>query len=174
MRLTSDRLLLREFRLEDEAAVHRYAADPEVVRYTDWGPNAPEVTAARIAEYVSAGVQDETDLSWAITRREDDQVIGSAALWVESRQHLRAEFGYVLAREFWGQGYATETARLLRAYAFGHLGMHRLAATCHPDNAASIRVLEKAGLVREGRLRDHLRVREGWRDSLVFAAINDD
>lgn len=173
MRLTSDRLILREFALRDEADVHRYASDPEVVRYVDWGPNTPDETAARVKTNVEAQHQDESDLSWAITRHDDDRVIGSAAVWVESSEHSRAQFGYVLARHVWGEGYATEVARALRRYAFGHLRMHRLVATCHPDNAASIRVLEKTGLTCEGRLRDHLRVRGAWRDSMVFAAIND-
>lgn len=173
MRLTSDRLILREFARGDEVHVHRYASDAEVVRFTDWGPNSADDTAARIKAYVASQHEDESDMSWAITRRDDDRVIGSAAVWVESKAHARAEFGYVLARHVWGQGYATEVAVLLREYAFGHLRMHRLVATCHPDNAPSIRVLEKAGLTCEGRLRDHLRVRGAWRDSLVYAAINE-
>jgi len=63
-------------------------------------------------------------------------------------------------------------ANRLVSYAFTALGMRRVEATCHPDNAASVRVLEKAGLVMQERLRDHLRVRGEWRDSLLFAVAS--
>ncbi len=57
---------------------------------------------------------------------------------------------------------------------FGPLGLHRIWATVHPDNSAGIRVLEKAGLRYEGRLRDHYRVPGGWRDSLLYAVLATD
>ncbi len=171
MRLSSERLVLREFRVADERDVHVYASDPEVVRFTDWGPSSPAETHERVVEKAGRGVEVDGVYSWAVTIRGEDRVVGSAELRIESRDHRRAEFGYVLAREVWGRGLATETAVLLREIAFGALGMHRLYATCHPDNAASVRVLEKAGLQLEGRLRDHMWVRGAWRDSLLYAAV---
>jgi RimJ/RimL family protein N-acetyltransferase len=65
-------------------------------------------------------------------------------------------------------------ARLRVELGFGRLGLERLAATCDPDNAASIRVLEKAGLCREGLLRGLYRVRGRRRDRLVFGCLRDD
>lgn len=76
----------------------------------------------------------------------------------------------MLAPGCWGRGYAIEIAQALVKFAQA-LGLHRVEATCHPDNAASARVLTKAGLTLEGRLRDHLLVRGAWRDSLLFAVI---
>ncbi len=76
----------------------------------------------------------------------------------------------MLDPEYWGRGYATEVAQALVEFAQAS-GMHRVEATCHPDNAASVRVLAKAGLTLEGRLRDHLLVRGAWRDSLLFSVI---
>ena len=76
----------------------------------------------------------------------------------------------MLAPECWGQGYATEVAPAVVGFA-RTLGMHRVEATCHPSNVRSVRVLEKAGLRLEGRLRDHLHVRGAWRDSLLFAVV---
>jgi RimJ/RimL family protein N-acetyltransferase len=173
MRLSSERLVLREFLATDAPDVHVYASDPEVVRYTDWGPttNLAE-TQERVVAKAVRGVEADDVYSWAVTVRGEDRVIGSAEVRIESRDHQRAEFGYVFAREVWGRGLATETALLLRDTAFGPFGLHRLYATCHPDNAASVRVLKKAGLQLEGRLRDHLWVRGAWRDSLLFAAIS--
>jgi RimJ/RimL family protein N-acetyltransferase len=63
---------------------------------------------------------------------------------------------------------------LAAVHGLGCLRLRRIAATCHPDNRASARVLEKIGMRREGRLRSHLFVRGAWRDSLLYAAVNDD
>jgi len=69
---------------------------------------------------------------------------------------------------------ATEAAELLLRFGVDHLQLRRISATCHPDNHASVRVLEKAGLEYEGRMRSHLFVRGAWRDSLLYAAVNGD
>ncbi|MHB1738262.1 MAG: GNAT family N-acetyltransferase [Actinomycetes bacterium] len=171
MRPSSERLVLREFRVADVPDVHVYASDPEVSRFTDWGPSSPAETHERVVARADRGVEGDDVYSWAVTLRGEDRVIGSAEVRIDSLEHQRAEFGYVFAREVWGRGLATETTLLLRETAFGLLGIHRLYATCHPDNAASVRVLEKAGLQLEGRLHDHIWVRGAWRDSLLYATV---
>jgi ribosomal-protein-alanine N-acetyltransferase len=160
--LTGPRVVLRPFSLADEEAVHAFASDPEVTRWTDWGPNDRAATRAFLK-------QTTDDVLVAITV--DGAVVGSGGISVDSAEHARASFGYALAREAWGCGYATEAAALLRDHAFDALGVHRLEATCRPDNTASARVLEKTGLVLEGRLRDHVRIRGTWCDSLLYAAV---
>lgn len=83
----------------------------------------------------------------------DGRVIGSTGLNVETL--YRAVTGYMLARETWGHGYATEVTKAMTDVAES-LGIVRLAALCHPDNRASVRVLEKVGFILEGVLHRHL------------------
>ena len=80
--------------------------------------------------------------------------------------------GYSLNRKFWGQGYATEAAEALVKFGFGQLNLHRIFATCDPFNVASARVLEKAGMQREGHFRQHKWVKGKWRDSLLYAILD--
>jgi ribosomal-protein-alanine N-acetyltransferase len=101
----------------------------------------------------------------------DGAVVGAAHLHQVSEAHRRAEIGYVLRRSAWGRGYATEATRLLLRLGFGPLGLHKIAATCDPENLASARVLTKVGMIQEGHLRDHLLIRGTWRDRLLFAAV---
>ncbi|MFI5956449.1 GNAT family N-acetyltransferase [Cryptosporangium sp. NPDC051539] len=164
--LAGPRLLLRPFRLTDESAVHRYAADPEVTRYTDWGPNTIADTAAFIESVVDPPPSVHP---FAVVVRDRGDLIGAAELRVLSDH---GEIGYTLARRWWGQGYATEAATLLIGHAFGPLGLHRLEATCDPENLASARVLAKVGFRSVERLPDHLLVRGRWRDSLLFVREN--
>lgn len=169
----ADRVLLRDFLESDEEAVHAYAGDPLVTTYTHWGPNTSQDTHDFITEAVAQARQDPRyAYTLAITLADSGKVIGSAAVWVTDSTHQRGELGYVLERHSWSQGYATETTRLLLRIGFDTLGLHRIVATCHPENAASVRVLTKAGMQFEGTLTHHMLVRGTWRDSLLFAAVN--
>src|SRR5256885_11645105 len=103
------------------------------------------------------------DFGFAITLRDSGRLIGSAGIGIWSREHGRAELGYVINRAYWSRGFATEVTRRLVRYGFDEMDLHRIEATCHPDNRASVRVLEKAGFRFEGRLREHLRMRGQWR-----------
>lgn len=163
------RLALARFRESDLEAVHRFASDPEVCRFTGWGPNTIEETRAFVAEAVKRH-SGRYDL--AVLR--DGEVIGSASVWTTSPEHRVGELGYTIRRDCWGHGCATEVARLLVDLGFDTLGLERLAATCDPDNAASVRVLEKAGLRREGLLRGLYLVRGQRRDRLVFGFLRTD
>jgi len=171
MELRTERLVLREFRFDDEVAVHRYGSDEEVTRLLTWGPNSPADTTAYLKKVGrEAAREPRTSFTLAVATL-DDELIGVANLTITDAGST-GELGYVLATESWGRGYATEVARRLIVFGFSELGLRRITATCHPDNFASARVLEKAGLHFEGTLRDHLRVRVGWR--LFAIAVGDE
>jgi RimJ/RimL family protein N-acetyltransferase len=134
----------------------------------DWGPNTIEDTRFYVDRMVAP---PETQHPFAIELRADRSVIGAAELQIASVQHHRADMGYVLGRPAWGQGYATEAAVAILRYGFDHVRLHKISATCDPDNVASARILEKIGMRREGLLRDHLLIRGEWRDRLLWAAV---
>lgn len=172
--IVTDRLLLRAFRHDDWPDVHAYGSDPEVVRFMDWGPNRIEQSRHHVNRSVAmAGVSPRLTFPYAVERLADGRVIGSAELSMTSLDHRRAEMGYVFARDAWGRGYATEAAGALVAYGFDKLGLHRIAATCDPDNVGSARVLRKIGMLPEGRMRAYFLIRGEWRDRLMFAAVRD-
>jgi RimJ/RimL family protein N-acetyltransferase len=171
--IRTTRLVLREFRPDDHAAVHRYAADPEVVRFQDWGPNTPaETTMFLTMVRTAAAATPRTRWALAVIRAADDTMIGACELHVEDAGHRRGSMGYTLARDAWGQGYATESAAALLRFGFDRLGLHKISATCDPANGGSVRVLEKIGMTFVGRLQDHFLVRGEWRDRLLYAAID--
>ena len=145
------RLVLRRPRSNDAQAIYaRYAADPAVTRFLAWPTH-------RSLEDTRAFVQF-SDAEWArwsagpylITARIDRRLLGGTGLSVETP--YRAATGYVLARDAWGQGFATEALRAMVDLA-DVLRLPRLHAFCHPEHAASRRVLEKGGLVYEGTWR---------------------
>ena len=167
----TERLLLRGFAPDDVEAVHAYAGDPEVCRYTDWGPNTPAQSQAFIDDVCAASAVGELEpVTWAVTVAGD--VVGACSVTVTSVEHRRGVMGYVVARAHWGRGYATEAAAGVLRFARADLGLARVEATCRPGNVASQRVLQKIGMQREGLLRSHLLVRGRREDSLLFAAVD--
>jgi len=151
--LHTDRLVLRRPAAGDAAAVFgRYAGDPEVTRFLGWRTHGSvadtqQFLACCDAEWRQSGVGP-----YLIQSREHGELLGSASLRLVSTQQAAA--GYVLAREAWGQGYATEALHALRGLAL-RLGVLRLTAMCHPEHLASMRVMQKCGFTREGLLRGH-------------------
>lgn len=171
MELQTTRLLLREFVSADAPAVHAYASDESVTRYTDWGPNTAEETEEFFREALSAGeAQPRNSYLFAITLNQSP-AIGCARLGIVSTVDRVGDLGYVLNAEYWGQGIATEATQRLLTFGFEDLGLHRIFATCHPKNIGSARVLEKAGFQLEGRLKEDKLVRGAYRDSLLYAIL---
>lgn len=173
MELRTPRLILREFTLEDFSAVHTYASDEIVTRYTDWGPNSVEDTEEFFRETLAATLAEPRDSYLFAITIDQGPVIGCARLGVVSRADRVGDIGYLLNANFWGQGIATEAAQRLLAFGFGELGLHRIFATCHPNNIGSSRVLEKTGFQLEGRLKDDKLVRGAYRDSPLYAILEN-
>lgn len=173
--ILTGRLVLRDFTMEDGPAVHRYGSDPEVVRYLPWGPNTRSDTQAFLGRKLDSQRSDpRRAFDLAVTLASGGELIGAAGVRITSPQFRTAIMGYAYRRDAWGMGYATEAAGALVAFGFQKLGMHRIYAFCDTDNLASARVLEKTGLQREGRLRRHVLVRGRWRDSYLYAILEDE
>ncbi len=171
--LHTGRLTLRELEDGDWEAVHHYASDYEVVRFMPWGPNTEDDTKAFIARAMAhRAEQPRTAYELAVVRNADGRLIGGCGLRITDAGELRGSIGYCFSREVWGRGYATEVARALLGFGFEALGLHRIGAACDADNLASARVLEKAGMLREGRLREHQRLRGRWRDSFLYGLLD--
>ena len=173
--LETGRLLLRELVQEDWAAIHRYGSDPEVSRYMDWGPNTEADTDAFMAQALAVQrAEPRPNFQLAVVLKREDRLIGVCTLVFSDIPSREATLGYAYERAAWGQGYATEAARAMLAFGFGELGQHRIWATCAPANIGSKRVLEKIGMQREGYLRAHRWVKGRWRDSLLYAILEQD
>jgi RimJ/RimL family protein N-acetyltransferase len=161
--LETERLVLRRFTEEDAEALLWLDSDPEVLRYVGRKP-LPDVESYR--EHIRCRFLPYYDRPgghgpWAIVERAGGAFIGGCSLKPAlDAPHAAAmaygpgevELGYGLRRSSWGRGYATELARALVRMAFTSLDAARVVASASAANTASIRVLEKAGLLREGGL----------------------
>ncbi len=154
--IETERLLLRDIAEIDRNAIHEYASNPEVARFMDWGPNTKHETEEFIKRSISSqNEKPRRNFTLAIVLRDTGKLIGSCGIHVSNPENREGWLGYCLNQNFWKKGYATETARALIKFGFEKLHLHRLFATCDPENSASAHVLEKAGMEREGHLREH-------------------
>lgn len=144
------RLTLRPFNDGDLHEAFSWFGDPLVMRFTPSGPDRDVAqTAARIATYRRH--QTEHGFSkWVIVERNSGRPIGDAGLLFVP-EYDWIDFGYRLARAYWGRGLATEVASAWVEQAFAQLKLSGLVAIVHPENHASIRVLQKLHFVEERR-----------------------
>jgi RimJ/RimL family protein N-acetyltransferase len=157
-RLDTPRLRLRPFEPRDLDPIHRVYSDPEVMRWVGTGPVANRTTTERMLEGYSAHQRAHGFSFWAVVETATGRLIGDAGLHRTAAGET--ELGYTLAKSAWGRGYATEAARAWLDAAFTQLDIDEVIALVEPPNRASLHVLEKAGLRRNGTRmafgREHL------------------
>ncbi len=164
------RLSLRQLSLDDAPAIHAYASDPDVARFTLWPAHPDEDFTRKFL----ANLTHPTVLSWAIVWRESAEVVGMVFFHSLHRRHGRAELAFNLARRFWKRGIATEAATAVLDFAFRLVELNRVEATCMSDNLGSRRVLEKLGMTHEGVMRQSHRRHDGFHDMDLFSLLRDE
>ncbi|MCB1153106.1 GNAT family N-acetyltransferase [bacterium] len=152
-RIELETLVLRRPMIEDVPAIYRgWTNADEGPRYLSWMPHASEdVTRDRFIRVVDANWRNgEGERPWMIERRTTGELVGAFASRVDG---ARVNVGYVLGRAFWNQGMMSEALMGVIEVALNSPEIWRVEATCHYKNLASKRVMEKAGMEFEGRLR---------------------
>jgi len=170
--LSTRRLSLRRFTSGDYAAYCAYHSLPSVYRYLYSRPPAGEAMRKRFEKATASRFTENGDtFCLAVTRQEDDTVIGEVLLKLASREALQAEVGYILDPAFAGNGYATEAIRAMVGLGFGTLGFHRIFARLDTENIGSIGVVERLGFRREAHLIENDRFDGVWGSEYVYATL---
>jgi RimJ/RimL family protein N-acetyltransferase len=164
-------VVLRAWRESDVPAQLNAFSDPVFKQFSDWQPNT-EADALRHLEESERARQRGERISFAVVEAGDlDVLLGGASLNDMHQVSRQAAIGYWLAPQARGRGVATHAVRLIAEWAFADLDLARLELMCGPDNAASQRVAERCGFIREGVLRSHLPFKGGRRDTVVFSLL---
>jgi [ribosomal protein S5]-alanine N-acetyltransferase len=172
-RLDGARVGLRALRASDADDLFALQSDPRVMRY--WS-HPPWTERAQAVERIALLERDRATSEfypWVLTLS-DARLIGTISLFAINRAQYRGEIGYALAAGQWGNGYASEALRLAIGFAFGSLPLRRLEADVDPRNAASCRLVERVGFVREGLLRERWHVAGEVTDSAIYGLLRSD
>jgi RimJ/RimL family protein N-acetyltransferase len=151
--LSSERLFLRHFHILDVEPMLHVFGDAEVMRFGD-GVKTKEWVQDWLRTCLEHYYQDWGFGPFAVVEWHSGEVIGYCGLFFfpDVNGQPEVEIGYRLRRSSWGQGYASEAARVVHNYAFDTLGLKRLIAMIDPDNADSIRVAENLGMHYESEV----------------------
>ncbi|MCL4396172.1 MAG: GNAT family N-acetyltransferase [Chloroflexi bacterium] len=170
--LETNRLLLRTFQDSDLEAFLAYRSDPAVARYQGW--EAPYSRAAAVA-FVQE-MKEKTPATpgeWyqlAIELKASGEMIGDCAFHtLEDAQ--QADIAFTLARQYQGQGYATEAVKRMLDYIFAELGLHRVRAIADVKNLASVKLLERIGMRREGHFVENIWFKGEWGGEYYYGLL---
>lgn len=171
MELSGQLTVLREFRTSDLDDYLAVAGDDRVTTWMAFDSYDRTKAEQNLAGIVQrSALEDRPDYMLAITRPDDDRVIGFGRIAPSGA--WTAKLGYAIGADHWGHGYATDAARALLRFAFGTLGRHRVTAAIGPENEASIAVVKRIGFTYEGQLRDHVFTNGAWRDSRLYSLLD--
>lgn len=166
MELKTERLTIRKFKSEDWQAVYEYTSNPEVMRYIPEGVFKEETAK----EFIRKNIESADHFPVFI---DGDILIGHIGFHKYFGNHTY-EIGWVFNPKFYNKGYASEAAYAVLRYAFEKLGLHRIIATCQPENPASYRVMEKIGMRREGFFKKCIPHGEEWWDEYYYAILKEE
>jgi ribosomal-protein-alanine N-acetyltransferase len=171
--LTTERLVLQPFQLEDAAEVQRLAGAWEIA---DTTANMPHPYEDGMAERWIAGHEEAYKageaVTFAVTLATTGDLVGAIGLTLD--QGYQGELGYWTGLPYWSKGYCTEAASTVLAFAFNELKLQRIHARVFKRNPASCRVLDKLGFSHEGTLRQHVLKWGKPEDVDLFGLLKDD
>ena len=169
--LEADRVQLRELNDNDVDALFSIFSNPQVMRYWSTPPLPHRDDALNLLCEIRENFSRRAYMKWGIAIKADNHVIGTATLFNLNVEQRRAEIGYALAREQWGNGLMNEALKRLLQYAFEDLRFRRVEADVDPRNEGSIRTLERLGFQREGYLRERWFVSGETQDALFYGLL---
>ncbi|MGR6128220.1 GNAT family N-acetyltransferase [Paenibacillus sp. SER-28] len=152
--ITTERLILRKMVATDSKDMLEYFSDEQVMKFYGLSPFESEQDALDEISWYDQIFETDQGIRWAIQTNEG-KIIGSCGFHNWDQRHHRAEMGYELSRVYWGQGLMSEVLAAVIDYGFNTLSLNRIQALVEPENAQSLRLLEKAGFRQEGLLSQY-------------------
>ena len=174
--ILAERIKLRLMDENDLEAIHDLHSLPETDEFNALGiPVDIDETRTTIAPWVEANRQEDIrNYTFVIENISSQEFIGLLGLKLGNPKYRRGELWYKLHKDHWRKGYATEALKAVILFGFETLNLHRMQAGCAVNNVASIKVLEKVGMVREGRGRQVLPLKTGWSDNFEYSILETD
>jgi len=165
-------LILRRIYPADSSAIFDILADVKVTEFYDDDAYTDIAQAGDQIEAWENGYKNRVCIRWGISQKDEGKIIGSCGFYGIHTWNERASFGYELARDCWRQGIMTEALSAMIDFGFIGMGLNRLDAVVMPGNIASIKMLEKLGFHKEGRLEEYEKWgSKGFVDLYMFAML---
>ena len=166
--LETERLRLVKISPEHAADMYEYSCDPDVTKYLTWSCHSSEKETERYIKLLqkkyTAGVFND----WGLIHKESGKLIGTCGFTSFDHEKNTAEIGYVLAKPYWGEGYAVEAARCVMEFGFENFGLCGYCAKCMEGNDSSMRVMQKLGMCFEGIYKNGMFIKGAYKTIIVY------
>ncbi len=176
MNLETERLLISEITSEDIKDIHHINSYEVIAQFNTIGvPKVLSDTQKLLQPILDDQLKKErTWYLWVIRKKGTSEVIGQIGMIISAKKYNKAEIYYSLLPSQWRKGYATEAVKEIIRFGFNTLQLHRIEAGVATENTASIKILEKIGMTREGLHRKILPLKSGWADNYGYAILEED
>jgi [ribosomal protein S5]-alanine N-acetyltransferase len=168
MNIETDRLLIRKFKYEDWQDVYAYTSDANVMKYIPEGMFSKDDAKKFVNENIK-----ENAKNFPVVLKNEKILIGHIVFLNYFGDHTY-EIGWVFNSLYHQKGYASEAAKAIVDYGFNTMKLHRIIATCQPENTSSYRVMEKIGMRREGYFKKCIPTEKGWWDEYYYAILKEE
>ena len=172
--IETERLRLRKISRKDVNEIFFLRSDKRVLHYLDKAPAKTKKDAYDFIKIVHNAEKNADGITWGITLKNIEKIIGTIGFWRMQKEHYRAEIGYILHPDYWGKGITQEAIAVVIKYGFEVMKLHSIEANVNPDNTASIRLLEKNGFVREAYFKENYYFDGKFLDSAIYSLIISD
>ena len=168
MFVKTERLFIRDFETADWQAVHEYTSDSHVMKYIPEGVFSEEDAK----DFVHKNMGENAE-NFPVILTDGNVLIGHIVFHKYFGEHTY-EIGWVFNPKYYNQGYASEAAKATLKYGFEEMKLHRIIATCQPQNPPSYRVMEKIGMRREGYFKKCIPNGNEWWDEYYYAILEEE
>ena len=174
-KLGTERLILRQFKIDDYAEMYNnWASEDTVTKFLTWPAHAnQDVTKSVLADWIPK-YADKTFYNWAIELKEENKLIGNISVVDYREETLSAVLGYCMGSRWWGKEIMPEAVRVVLKYLFEEVGFNRIAANHDKNNPKSGRVMQKIGMTYEGTLRSAGFCNQGIIDEVWYSILKSE
>ncbi|MBU5306783.1 GNAT family N-acetyltransferase [Clostridioides mangenotii] len=168
MYIKTKRLLIRKFEFKDWQAVYEYTSDINVMNYIPEGV----FTEEKAKDFINKNIGNTAE-NFAVVLVEENFVIGHILFLKYFGEHTY-EIGWVFNPKYYNRGYASEAAQAILKFGFEKMKLHRIIATCQPENIPSYRVMENIGMRKEGYFKKCIPKANEWWDEYYYAILEEE
>lgn len=172
--LTTERLILREITTDDAPEIFKLRSDVHAMKYIGRPLHTSVEEALTMIKSVKEGFEKNDSISWAITLKNENKLIGTVGYYRLKKEHHRGEIGYMLHPDYWKKGIVTEACKAALDYGFNVLKFHSIEADINPDNPGSVAVVEKLGFRKEAHFKENYYFEGKYSDTLIYSKLVSD
>lgn len=169
--METKRLLLDEITEADVKEILILRSDPEMMRYIPRPMCKDEEDAMNLIRLIQIGRQKSDSINWAIRLKENGLLVGTIGYVRIHAEHNKAEIGYMLHKDLFGQGIMSEAMEAILSFGIEKMKLHRIEAVIDPGNIASEKLLKKFGFEYEGHLKENFLFEGRYLDSVHYALL---